>query len=1620
MRGAALCCVAVVLAAFLAVASIREETRRELEQLRSSHEADRRQLFEQLASERRQHSDELASARDHIFDINRRLAAVEASGSAVPESPTATTPDAAAMRSLQEDPGASDPSCLDPTDISVAAINSAWSLSNAFDSWQPGVEESLADLQQSKQAQADAMRLKANASAVATVEAEILAVEAEVQGIKDGHIVLQEAVDDLSTIAATLGGTSALPSPVEEALACTCELCADKLCTVQACQDGFCSGELCNDELRREGGELCVPWGNRTACDCILDPANSSDPFRQEFPVTQTAPDCCRPEWSASASVFQTTYVVNAALGQEVAVYSRPEIIVKVNGEVSISFVGYESVEQTDSTYTFMTNSDRLRCPRDNDGNGGSCTFAFGSPGDYFFKSSGSSTLRLKVRVVNCMFCTVIAGYSGSRVDALSHALESRVPGNYNLTVESFSQQGLMNYLTVYAGQTLAVTGNLDRSGQVTLLEAFIHILDYATLELNSVHITSAVTQELRGNLIDNTGRVVAEHPGLPMPLAQDQLPSCELGDRPAVIMYRKPELDMDVLMSCSVRDGVAAWRQVFTMGGGMYDGTDIDSFVSAIGSGLPGKYALRVSGPGTAFVIGELLIHPYQDVRVICEAMHDSALSIGRMRTSKQAKVVLYLEIGTVTFDQDVVLHAQSSLLIEGAVETLSFMGRLEVAQNSTTTIRSSEEDSIRVTQGATWYALNPSTNQGMVQFDSVGLLLGGADADTHFGSVTGSLPGSLNVSVNGLQPGGGGEQQGVVTRSVDGSFDVPDHLSSAMGQIFNEDDIAGFVAAVQSGVAGLLGLQLTSDSQAFELPELSVAAGQDVRVFVVAAGASVTFGGTVSISGAGAGLTVRGSIDMLSFSAPATVSVSGTLSIEGAIGTLEFSGGLDVAEESTVSLLSASDRSINVVLGTVWFAADPTTNQGTVSFHTVGLLNADLQAFGVVDGELPGDLAVVLDANQPGGTGAQTGTIRLVDNVPDVPDNLNAAIGRVLTDAQLDEFVTTVNSGSTGLIGLQLRLDDFHFELGALDVVDGQDVRVFSTAKGSTLLLTEPATVASGGMLTIGGTLTSFGGREITVAQGGVLRVSGFVTLASSWLMLYCAPGQGRILFDGGVTMALPNGHTPTIGGELPGTVTAMLGGQLLGTAVRESGGTFSTTPDHWMGHIFVDQVEDFAATVEAGVTGFVGLHLTVNDQAVDLPSLDVLERQDVRVFSSATGCSLTRTGRLAIARGGSLTLSGTLDDLEFSTIEAGYVSVAAGGELRVSGSIRLSDTSVLGYGMQPAALRGRRTLAHGVTVTQTGGAVATLQGELPGTLTAESGGATAGSLTRTLAGQDSATSPDGWLSVVVTIKAWGGGGGGGYGCGGNGYGGGFPGGAGGFAQADYLGLAGDTLTVQVGNYGNPGNGNRAGGWPNGANGGSWGHHGGGGGGSSHVRGHIVSTRASTGVVVGAGGGGGGGGGGSSDAGGGGGGGTYNGNAGSGGAGGTSGNNAGTSSNGNGSGGQGNNCDNDYTPKAASGGGGIGGSRSRNIDGVFSCWGYDAPHGGAGGGRWREQWWWWRWRRVILQEHHRRHRSHRRFHHSAIRQHRRTALQLDRQWCRRQLPSKRSERSHRSGCWR
>eukprot|EP01046_Picozoa_sp_COSAG06_P012705 COSAG06_NODE_755_length_12532_cov_10.124990_4_plen_605_part_00 len=402
----------------------------------------------------------------------------------------------------------------------------------------------------------------------------VIASKANATDLEDTRSRLEDFVAALST-------ATGQPVAPDETLACQCSVCAEPLA----------------------GGGLCEPWQESAECECSADDAPAGAPVRQTFPVTQADPECCRAEYLEAVTVTQMRVDL-------IEVYSQNEVVIKINGQVTFVFTGFENVEQTDSSWQRVDGGIRSGDPA----NGGTFQHTFDTPGEYYFASYVHPSLQLKVTVMDCVFCNAIQGYDGAEPDSLAHALSSRIPGNYSLHVDNFASHGVITYLTVYARQILTITGRVVASGQLALLDAMIHILDEGTLILNAVHVSSAVTQELRGTLIDNTGRVVADHPGLPLPLAQEELPSCEIGDRPAVIMFRNPELDMDVLLSCSVLDGAAGWRQVLTMGGVTFDGEDVASFLSSIASGLPGKYVLRVVGAGGEAIISALDIHPYQD----------------------------------------------------------------------------------------------------------------------------------------------------------------------------------------------------------------------------------------------------------------------------------------------------------------------------------------------------------------------------------------------------------------------------------------------------------------------------------------------------------------------------------------------------------------------------------------------------------------------------------------------------------------------------------------------------------------------------------------------------------------------------------------------------------------------------------------------------------------------------------------------------------------------------------------------------------------------------------------------------------------------------------------------
>eukprot|EP01051_Picozoa_sp_SAG22_P025196 SAG22_NODE_7349_length_749_cov_0.787692_1_plen_112_part_10 len=103
--------------------------------------------------------------------------------------------------------------------------------------------------------------------------------------------------------------------------------------------------------------------------------------------------------------------------------------------------------------------------------------------------------------------------------------------------------------------------------------------------------------------------------------------------------------------------------------------------------------------------------------------------------------------------------MGSDSTFSINGVIGALTFPAGLRIADGGVASIRSSVPNSIAVAMGTTWYAVDPSSNQGSVALVDVGLL--STDGSTRIGTADGTLPGVLAVELNGLQPGGGGVPQ-------------------------------------------------------------------------------------------------------------------------------------------------------------------------------------------------------------------------------------------------------------------------------------------------------------------------------------------------------------------------------------------------------------------------------------------------------------------------------------------------------------------------------------------------------------------------------------------------------------------------------------------------------------------------------------------------------------------------------------------------------------------------------------------------------------------------------------------------------------------------------------------
>ena len=166
---------------------------------------------------------------------------------------------------------------------------------------------------------------------------------------------VQTRLADVTAAVSTLLGQPVGP---DEALACACAVCAEP-----AAGTGTVG--------------LCEPWENSTACECsVASGAAGGAPYRQGYPVTQAQPECCRSEYLRNVTLTQMRVNLEE-------VYSQDEVLLKIDGQVTFEFTGWENVEQTDSSWNVLPGGIRSGDP----GVDSSFQHTFATPGEFYFAS---------------------------------------------------------------------------------------------------------------------------------------------------------------------------------------------------------------------------------------------------------------------------------------------------------------------------------------------------------------------------------------------------------------------------------------------------------------------------------------------------------------------------------------------------------------------------------------------------------------------------------------------------------------------------------------------------------------------------------------------------------------------------------------------------------------------------------------------------------------------------------------------------------------------------------------------------------------------------------------------------------------------------------------------------------------------------------------------------------------------------------------------------------------------------------------------------------------------------------------------------------------------------------
>eukprot|EP01043_Picozoa_sp_COSAG02_P052692 COSAG02_NODE_5716_length_4101_cov_2.727886_1_plen_1022_part_00 len=269
-----------------------------------------------------------------------------------------------------------------------------------------------------------------------------------------------------------------------------------------------CRCAECADEP--VGGDLCASYGPATPCECE-DSSGSSDPVRQTYPMTQSDPPCCREEWPAAPTVTQATTT-------SPQVFDEDDIMVRIDGQVTFVWTGFENLEQVGDFVSYTPVPDGIRSGTGVDGWAGSFTHTFDTAGEYYLRSYVHDSLQVKVTVMECVSCIAVAGYDGANPATLALALSSRAAGDFALAISSAGMARLMTLLTVYDGQTLTLTGEDSEAGQLPLADATITALDGASVVVNNAYVSGGVALAQRATLEDNTGQVAPTASGMAIP----------------------------------------------------------------------------------------------------------------------------------------------------------------------------------------------------------------------------------------------------------------------------------------------------------------------------------------------------------------------------------------------------------------------------------------------------------------------------------------------------------------------------------------------------------------------------------------------------------------------------------------------------------------------------------------------------------------------------------------------------------------------------------------------------------------------------------------------------------------------------------------------------------------------------------------------------------------------------------------------------------------------------------------------------------------------------------------------------------------------------------------------